>query len=65
MLMDPYINGALCLWLHFQNYYTLALDDGKMEGRFSGNSRPKIIKSNRIYNDGRTHTVGVLKRDRV
>jgi hypothetical protein len=46
--MDPYINGALCLCLHFQNYYTLALDDGKMEGRFSGDSRPEIIKSNRI-----------------
>ncbi|VDI10069.1 laminin, alpha 1/2 [Mytilus galloprovincialis] len=48
-----------------RNYYTVALTDGKIEGRFSGNSIPQIITSLGTYNDGRTHTVGVLKKNRM
>lgn len=61
MLVKVYV----CLVSLFQNYYTLALTDGKIEGRFSGNSIPQIITSLGTYNDGRTHTVGVLKKNRM
>ncbi|XP_060085671.1 laminin subunit alpha-2-like [Ylistrum balloti] len=48
-----------------KNFYSLALVDGHIEGRFSGTFLPVTLTSNKTYNDGRLHNVAVRKMKRV
>ncbi|XP_033738423.1 laminin subunit alpha-2-like isoform X2 [Pecten maximus] len=44
-----------------ENFYSLALVDGRIEGRFSGTFLPVTLTSNKRFNDGRLHNVAVRK----
>ena len=74
-----YTNGEILLFLYFvktlhtvyyfvhlclQKYYSLAIVDGKVEGRFSGGRRAVILTSKDTYNDGQVHNVAIRKVDR-
>ena len=45
-------------------YYMLSLNEGKLELRVNGGGGEAVLVSKRTFNDGRPHTVTVLKQRR-
>ncbi|KAH3697066.1 hypothetical protein DPMN_084551 [Dreissena polymorpha] len=56
LLLAKNVNG--------DSYYSLALKDGLVYGKFSGGRNPISINSKERYNDGKVHNVAVRKLDR-
>jgi len=47
-----------------QSFYSIAINNGKVHGRFSGGGNPVNLESKDLFNDGEVHNIAVKKTDR-
>ena len=44
-----------------QNYYSISLVGGRIEGHFSAGGKPVILTARGKWNDGKVHNIAVVK----
>ncbi|XP_071118715.1 laminin subunit alpha-2-like [Haliotis cracherodii] len=50
---------------HNDNFYSLSLYNGQIEGRFAAGGRPVVLQSADTYNDEKLHNIAVVKSGRT